>query len=161
MQVKQKKEIKQAKQKRQYDQHAKSLTPLKKGDTVRMKPRQNSTHRQWEKAKVQDEVDIRSYKVITEDGRVYRRNRKHLKQTQEIDSAVTVHTNGQDAGKTTATERRLVIDPGDQSDKQNQPAIAQGEHAAGGTQTNAQTIVRRSTRVRSEPMYMQDYVKDY
>ena len=33
----------------------------------------------WKKAQVEEQVDVRSYAVHTEDGRVFRRNRRHLK----------------------------------------------------------------------------------
>ena len=32
---------------------------------------------------MEDQVDIRSYEVRTEDGRLYRRNRRHLRQSKE------------------------------------------------------------------------------
>ena len=35
--------------------------------------------RKWKKAQVEDQVDVRSYAVLNEDGRVFRRNRRHLK----------------------------------------------------------------------------------
>ena len=37
----------------------------------------------WAKATVDKEVDIRSYQVRTEDGRTYRRDRRHLRLTKE------------------------------------------------------------------------------
>lgn len=54
---------------------------LKPGDVVRVKLRPDS--KEWTKATVDKEVDIRSYQVSTEDGRIYRRNRRHLKHTRE------------------------------------------------------------------------------
>ena len=39
--------------------------------------------REWTKAAVDKEVDNRLYQVRTEDGRTYRRNRRHLKRTRE------------------------------------------------------------------------------
>ena len=39
----------------------------------------SSQARKWKKARVEDQVDVRSYAVRTEDGRVFRRNRRHLK----------------------------------------------------------------------------------
>ena len=35
-------------------------------------------------ARVEGKVDIRFYQVRTEDGRVYRRNRRHLRRTREV-----------------------------------------------------------------------------
>ena len=54
---------------------------MKPGDVVHVKLRPDS--REWTKAAVDKEVDIRSYQVRTEDGRTYRRNRRHLKHTRE------------------------------------------------------------------------------
>ena len=48
---------------------------------VRVKPR--DTDKKFIKAKVEKQVDIRSYRVKTEDGRVFRRNRKDLHKTPE------------------------------------------------------------------------------
>ena len=38
----------------------------------------------WTQARVEGKVDIRSYQVRTEDGRVYRRNRRHLRRRREV-----------------------------------------------------------------------------
>ena len=43
----------------------------------------------WKKAQVEDQVDVRSYAVRTEDGRVFRRNRRHLK---KYDPPPATHT---------------------------------------------------------------------
>ena len=45
--------------------------------------------RKWKKAQVEDQVDVRSYAVRTEDGRVFRRNRRHLK---KYDPPPATHT---------------------------------------------------------------------
>lgn len=70
-----------AKQAYYFDRGSKELPSLKCGDTVRIKP--HGHHKQWEKAVVENQCDIRSYNVRTEDGREYRRNRKHLRKTRE------------------------------------------------------------------------------
>ncbi|XP_060076924.1 uncharacterized protein K02A2.6-like [Ylistrum balloti] len=59
------------------------LNSLKRGDTVRIRPLRNGHTNGWTKATVEGQVDIRSYKVRTEDGRSYRRNRLDLKPTKE------------------------------------------------------------------------------
>ena len=48
---------------------------------MRVKLRPDS--REWTKAAIDKEVDNRLYQVRTEDGRAYRRNRRHLKRTRE------------------------------------------------------------------------------
>ena len=68
-----------AKQALYFNVGAKELTELNPGDTVRVKPLHTVKRNvPWLKAQVQGKVDIRSYQVRTEDGRVYRRNRRHL-----------------------------------------------------------------------------------
>lgn len=52
------------------------LQPLKEGDVVRVRPLTGQT--KWFKAQVDHQVAVRSFKVRTEDGRLYRRNRSHL-----------------------------------------------------------------------------------
>ena len=51
-----------------YNRGAKELKPLSVGDTVRIRPAGNE--KGWKKAFVQEQSDVRSYKVRTEDGRV-------------------------------------------------------------------------------------------
>ena len=48
-----------------------------------MRIRPFGKEKSWPRAQVRDQVDIRSYEVRTEDGRVYRRNRKHLRLSRE------------------------------------------------------------------------------
>lgn len=69
------------KQQNNYNHGVKELGILKGGDVVRIKPVGRS--KLWTKAVVTDQTDIRSYNVRTEDGREYRRNRRHLRKTQE------------------------------------------------------------------------------
>ena len=72
----------QQKQKWYYDRTAKDLKPLEKGDAVRMKPLRPG-EKKWRKALVIEKRDQRSYTVETPDGGTYRRNRAHLRKTQE------------------------------------------------------------------------------
>ena len=78
--IKVKKEESKNKQSKYYNRGAKELSELERGDIVRIKPQSGKV---WEKAKVIAKVDVRSYTVKTEDGRIYRRNRRHLKKTSE------------------------------------------------------------------------------
>ena len=63
-----------------YNISVKELPPLSSGDVVRQ-----PTHRsgRWYKARVQQQVDVRLYDVRTEDGRVFKRNRRHLRSSKE------------------------------------------------------------------------------
>ena len=74
-------EKRKTKQAYYYGRVAKELYRLKPRDVLRVKLRPIS--REWTKAAVDKEVDIRSYQVPTEDGRTYRRNSRHLKLIRE------------------------------------------------------------------------------
>ena len=73
-----KNKIKQAKY---YNKNAKDKQHLKLRDIVRVSPM--AKHQPWKKARVETEEGIRSYRIKTEDGSSYRRNRIHLRGTNE------------------------------------------------------------------------------
>ena len=56
---------------------------MQEGEVVRMTPKAHNNVKRWVKAQVEKQVDVRSFAVRTEDGRQYRRNRKHLPKSQE------------------------------------------------------------------------------
>ena len=60
-----------------YNRGTRELSPLRKGDAVVMLT--SSQAPKWKKAQVEDQVDVQSYTVRTEDGGVFWRNRRHLK----------------------------------------------------------------------------------
>ena len=76
--------LKKAKQAIYYDRGTKELEELLPGDLVRIQPQPSKLRKRkdWTLARVEGKVDIRSYQVQTEDGRLYRRNRRHLRCTQ-------------------------------------------------------------------------------
>ena len=77
--IHQKLQCRQAKVKRYHDTFAKPLEPLDVGDSVRI--RQGNT---WIPAIVAEKnTNPRSYHVTTEQGKLYRRNRRHLLKTNE------------------------------------------------------------------------------
>ncbi len=61
-----------------YNRGSKELPSLTSGTPVNVKLAPNQT---WQKGSIDDQVDVRSYTVRTEDGRVLRRNRKHIRQS--------------------------------------------------------------------------------
>ena len=65
-----------------YNDGTKELRPLEPGSTVRIHPPKYS--HQWTQATVDEQVGVRSYQVTSDDGRVYRRNRRHLRLTAEV-----------------------------------------------------------------------------
>ena len=44
---------------------------------MRVAPKQGDRERKWFKARVEEQVDIRSYEVRTDSGKLYGRNRRH------------------------------------------------------------------------------------
>ena len=77
--------LRKAKQALYFNVGAKELTELNVGDSVRVKPLHTTKRNTpWAKARVQGKVDVRSYQIRTEDGRVYRRNRRHLYKKDSI-----------------------------------------------------------------------------
>jgi hypothetical protein len=69
------------KAKKTYDKSAKDLPELSIGELVRVQPHHNDPKQEWEIAECKAKVGPRSYIVETEDGRLYRRNRKFLSTT--------------------------------------------------------------------------------
>ena len=63
MDVREEKEKMKSKQAFYYNENARDLPPLKKGDTVRIQPLQNHK-KQWKKANVQSQVNVRSYELV-------------------------------------------------------------------------------------------------
>ena len=67
-----------------YNVSSKELPDLKEGDVVRVKPlKATEKGKPWRQARIEGKVDVHSYKIRTEDGRVYRRNRQHLRHSRE------------------------------------------------------------------------------
>ena len=58
-------------------------SPLKTGQVARVAAQPTDRQQKRSKARVEDQVDIRSYRVRTEDGRVFRRNWRHLQCSKE------------------------------------------------------------------------------
>ena len=81
--VSQKLKLQKAKESLYYNKGAKELEELRPGGIVRLQPSTSQTGKKkdWTQARVKGKVDIRSYQVRTEDGRVFRRNRGHLRHT--------------------------------------------------------------------------------
>lgn len=65
-----------------YDTNARNLDILEEGDVFRMKPLQIGGDNVWKRAIVNRRLDQRSYEVESAEG-LYRRNRRHLKKTDE------------------------------------------------------------------------------
>ena len=66
-------------QKKFHDQGSKPAPPIKEGEYVRFQ----KDDKAWKPAIILDELDHNSYLVKSADGKVYRRNRRHILKTQE------------------------------------------------------------------------------
>ena len=65
-----------------YNRGTRELVGLQSGDTVRIRPLPTDREKLWKKATVIKQVAPRSYEVDLQ-GKVYRRNRRHLVKTSE------------------------------------------------------------------------------
>uniref|UniRef100_A0A4W5KKQ3 Integrase catalytic domain-containing protein n=1 Tax=Hucho hucho TaxID=62062 RepID=A0A4W5KKQ3_9TELE len=74
----------QQKQAKYYDTSAKDLTELQRYDRVRVQPL-TGQKQWWQRATVVRPVEQRSYEVKTEQEQVFRRNRRHLRKSREIE----------------------------------------------------------------------------
>ncbi|KAI8480674.1 hypothetical protein Bbelb_415670 [Branchiostoma belcheri] len=128
-------------QRKYYDRQARDLPDLKAGDIVRCQP-MTPTAKQWKKATVVAEVGKRSYEIRTEDGGSYRRNRRHLRKTNEEApdmTAVEEENNPPCPAPTTpAAETTVPV-----------------KHAA----AHGQPMTTRSGRVVQPPAHLKDYVR--
>ena len=116
-------------QKFYYDRTAKTLPPLQPNEVARM--HKNNI---WQKVQVKNETAApRSYIVQGENGRLYRRNRKHLMKSRETNFS------------NDPIEPPEVDEPPERMDSE-QSIIPSGEN------------LRRSTRFRRRPAYLKDYV---
>ena len=83
--VKEKLSLKQGKQKHYFDQHAKHLPTLEKGDRIRV---QMGSH--WKPGVVTEQAGTpRSYRIQTDEGREHRRNRRVLMKSPESSPLAT------------------------------------------------------------------------
>lgn len=131
--VVERKKANQQRQAKYYNRNAKDLESLKIGDVVRIQPRKK--HTIWEKAKVVERIDERSYLVETEDGVRRRRNRRHLRSTREAFHA----------------EEDIQSPPPDGSERNVNEHVNTNQQPA--------NVGRRSVRNKRPPGYLKDYVR--
>ena len=154
-----KKTQKQAKQSHYYNRNAKPLPPLCEGETVRFKQKRES--KVWQKAQIQKQVCIRSYQIITEDGREYRRNRQHLSKSAEpfINIPQTVSIPAQDLQPTPQhSAAETVLQRNDPPQQNTSQAHANKDRAVSSPPNPKTTTLRRSNRIRETPKYLEHYV---
>ena len=126
--------MKKRKAEKHYDQTAKELKPLIEGQTVRMKPFALGD-RVWKKGQITKRLDERSYEVLARDGNLLRRNRVHLKPTQE--QSLTQHHN--ELTKQ-SIEQQTNVTPMNLQDRKESPVKPETPRIARGTQKKEETL---------------------
>ncbi|XP_028413869.1 uncharacterized protein K02A2.6-like [Dendronephthya gigantea] len=150
-----------------YNKGTKELPELKDGDLVRIKPLKIAEKRKpWVQAKVEGKIDIRSYQVRTEDGRVYRRNRRHLKYSRDQPEESTAPFNAHPPESETSTTRNIeqrpceypvIVQPSGQPDEEIEKVPEEQHTAAKTTEVISDGQLRtRSGRVVRKPSRYQD-----
>ena len=160
-----------------YDRVAKELKHLERGQVVRFRP---PGYHKWKKAVVDDQTDVRSYSIRTEDGRRYRRNRSHLRTTTESLGETTQQLieqqqhppteypsfNNEDdanvAASTMTTVRETVCTPVQRPDARSQRTDARREQPDARSQRTAARSPprqRASGRILKKPNFLKDYVQ--
>ena len=138
----------QRKQKAYYDRGTKPLSKLNVGDSVRVR----LGRRDWTPAVVtQLHSAPRSYLVTTENGRVYRRNRRVINSSAEPPPVVLAAQEETPAvPNVPGSQASTPVGPTQQEGTPQQPSLPDPE---------VQTApVRASTRLRRQPLWVADYV---
>jgi hypothetical protein len=122
-----------------YNRGSKDLPKLHPGDAVRMQP--DKYQHEWRKGEVKRKVNTRSYEVMDENNRTYRRNRKFLHKTPE-----------------TVTPPVVPVEIDSPSSTGQTPAMQPEKPVPASTaNTASHPEPRRSGRIRTAPTYLQEY----
>ena len=89
-----------------YDKTAKDLTPLSEGDTVRIQPTSLGDS-VWRQGTVHKRLDERSYDIETDLG-IIRRNRRHIRKTNELNRDDVIEDNNENVKLDLPTTDTLV-----------------------------------------------------
>jgi hypothetical protein len=157
--------LNQSKRADNYNKHAKDLPNLNEGNTVRLKPFKLGD-RSWKKGVVTKRLDERSYEVATPDGARYRRNRVHLRHTQEAPPTMgngdtyeepQIHPNPTLNRSPTRGSRGNGEQPPKQADIIVDMPVADthGDNPQPPTERPTQ---RRTGRASKPPAYLSDYI---
>ena len=125
----------------------------------------------WFKARVEDQVDNRSYEVRTEDGKCYRRNRRHLRQSKEsfdqtphLSPTMSSQVSQSSAQFTTAepvkhneTDQPAQDSPDCQLKQPESVVVPPNQKPSSGP-AKPTIIVTRSGRVSRTPQHLKDFV---
>ena len=138
-----------------YNHHARDLTPLVEGDMVRMKPFRSGG--KWTKATIVERLDERSYDILSEEGTVYRRNRRDIRLGKEVRNEPLLESNPKAVevipNLITQAETRY---PGQQEVKVEEKPKTIRLETSGLVQPTI--AVRKSQRNTTTPSKFKDYV---
>lgn len=149
----------QQRQQLYYNRGTKDLKPLEEGDVVRMQPFVKGKH-EWRKGIVNKRLDQRSYEV-TDNNTTFRRNRAHLKKTneeppkeQQRDTRIT---------KECVTPRPSPSKPSVHQPTAQQPSVHQPtvQQPSAHSQAIPQSSVQRDSESSSEQMVEQPKASQY
>lgn len=135
-----------------YNRGTRELVDLQSGDTVRIRPFPTDREKLWKKATVIKQVAPRSYEVDLQ-GKVYRRNRRHLVKTSEssppkFEPDISLPT--EEMQPSTSEEASNSSEPLEQ---------AQGSHPVASESLQGTPVMcTRSGRTVRLPKRFQDYV---
>lgn len=155
-----------AKQAEQYDRHAKDMTELKQQQTVRIQPIEKY-QKEWKQGTVSRQLSKRSYEVVTTDGQTYRRNRIHLKPTEETD--IGRNKPDETRHKTNTPKQSLTFTKADttstkpsdeKKQRQTQDKDKQNRSRETAKMAEEQPTMRKTRSGRSvkTPKYLEDFV---
>ena len=162
--TKKKLEDAKAKQAKSYNKKCQSLKPLQQGSAIRMRL---PADKHWSLGTCVRSLNNRSHEVEV-CGKRYRRNRRHLRATNESPPPPSVgleHGGAQDEASQTANIEQNTSSSGEEliSQEQNNEQIeSSSTHNAmpNGSNLEPEEIsARRSTRVRRPPVWHKDYLK--
>ncbi len=154
----------QQRQAKYYNKQAKDLPDLSVGDTVRVKPVKLGD-KVWKKGVITKNLGDRSYQVSTTDGATYRRNRVHLKRTEEPTTThndnVTILRGTTPANKAPDKMPRqpeVVMPPAEMSENTQPPGagsevvpVPESQHIPEPTPHKSPVKVRQATPAKMSP----------
>lgn len=153
-------ELSHKRKKKYYDSEAKTLPPLEVNNLVRIQ----QPNKLWKLAMVTQKHNDRSYTIQTQDGTIYRRNRRHLLKSNETnfwqyysnESFPTISTNPlsddmyvskpPDIGAETSQDTKKILSP----TKANQPYI-----------TRSGRVVKPKIIVRVDMVFYSEFICEH
>ena len=165
--VKEKLRLKQEKQKHYFDQHAKHLPTLEKGDRIRV---QMGSH--WKPGVVTEHAGTpRSYRIRTDEGREYRRNRRVLMESPESDplatdisphlESPTVRTNRSSPSKETADQAVSFSEEPTTTSQEQEEIHSLEDEISEPHKTASGRVVKRPPRFKDYVMWLWTFLTSW